>query len=51
MDLRLKALAHIDPLRVPLPHGTEVLTRVEKLLGERFVPGGAVGRVVGIFGE
>jgi hypothetical protein len=30
-----------------LPHGTEVTTRVERVVGERRVPQGAVGRVVG----
>ena len=48
MDLRLKTLSHLDPLAVPLPHGTEVLTRVERLLGERTVPRGAVGRVIAL---
>jgi hypothetical protein len=51
MDLRLKTLSHLDPLAVPLPHGTEVLTRVERFLGERVIPRGAVGRVVAIDGD
>ncbi len=46
MDLRLRGLSHLDPLAVPLPNGTEVTTRVDRLLGERRVPQGAVGRVV-----
>ncbi|KYF93261.1 UDP-phosphate N-acetylglucosaminyl 1-phosphate transferase [Sorangium cellulosum] len=46
MELRLRGLTHLDPLAVPLPHGTEVTTRVDRLLGERRVPQGAVGRVV-----
>jgi hypothetical protein len=36
----------IDPLSVPLPNGTEVSTRVDRLTGERRIPCGAVGRVV-----
>lgn len=48
MDLRLKTLSHLDPLAVPLPHGTEILTRVEKIQGERLIPRGAVGRVVAL---
>jgi hypothetical protein len=51
MDLRLKGLNGIDPLTLPLPHGTEVSTRVDRVLGERRVPQGAVGRVVGLQGE
>ena len=46
MDLRIKGLSHLDPLTVPLPNGTEVVTRVDRLLGERRIPEGAVGRVV-----
>jgi hypothetical protein len=46
MDLRLRGLSHLDPLAVPLPNGTEVTTRVDRILGERRVPQGAVGRVV-----
>src|SRR5262245_25914113 len=48
MDLRLKALSQLDPLAVPLPNGTEVLTRVEKWQGTRSIARGAVGRVQGI---
>ncbi|HSM93022.1 MAG TPA: nucleotidyltransferase domain-containing protein [Anaeromyxobacteraceae bacterium] len=43
-----EGLAPIDPLAVPLPHGTEVTTRVERTLGDRRVPQGVVGRVVAI---
>ncbi len=50
MELRLRGLTHLDPLAVPLPHGTEVTTRVDRVLGERRVPQGAVGRVVGSAG-
>ncbi len=46
MDLRIKGLSHLDPLTVPLPNGTEVVTCVDRLLGERRIPEGAVGRVV-----
>lgn len=46
MDLRLRGLTHMDPLAVPLPNGTEVTTRVDRILGDRRVPQGAVGRVV-----
>ena len=51
MDLRLQQLAHLDPLAVPLPHGTEVVTRVDRVAGARTVPQGAVGRVVKVDGE
>jgi RNA repair pathway DNA polymerase beta family len=43
-----KGLAAIDPRAVPLPHGTEVTTRVERLFEDRRVPQGVVGRVVAI---
>lgn len=46
MDLRLRGLAHLDPQAVPLPNGTEVITRVDRVLADRRVPQGAVGRVV-----
>src|SRR5581483_2069996 len=39
-------LGELDPLNVPLPHGTEVTTRVAKLVGDRRIPQGVVGRVV-----
>jgi len=48
VDHHPKSLAAIDPLAVPLPHGTEVTTRVERLFGDRRVPQGVVGRVVAI---
>jgi hypothetical protein len=47
MTRRLAGMSAIDPLSVPLPHGTEITTRVDRVLGERVVPQGAVGRVVG----
>jgi hypothetical protein len=43
---RIKGLESVDPLSVPLPHGTEVITRVARVSGERRVPQGMVGRVV-----
>ncbi len=43
---RPKGLAPIDPLSIELPHGTEVTCRVPRMLGERRVPKGVVGRVV-----
>ena len=47
-DLRIRALSRIDPLAAPLPHGTEVTTRVDRVISsDRRVPQGAVGRVVG----
>lgn len=50
-DLRIRALTSIDPLAAPLPHGTEVTTRVDRVLSpDRRVPQGAVGRVVGSAG-
>lgn len=51
MKLRLQGLEDIDPLRVPLPHGTEVSTRVERTADGRTVPQGAVGRVRAIEGQ
>jgi hypothetical protein len=51
MDLRLKDLTAIDPQAVPLPHGTEVITRVDKVLGERRLPQGSIGRVVAVDGD
>lgn len=46
MGIRLRGMEHLDPLAVPLPSGTEVSTRVDRVRGERRVPAGAVGRVV-----
>lgn len=45
MDLRLRNLEQLDARAVTLPHGTEVITRVERIVGERRVPQGMVGRV------
>jgi hypothetical protein len=51
MALRLRPLQSIDPLSVELPHGTEIITRVERIHGERRVPQGTIGRVTGIDGD
>jgi len=51
VKLRLDSLADIDPLRVPLPHGTEVTTRVDRAVDDRVVHQGAVGRVKAIEGD
>jgi hypothetical protein len=46
MSIRLRGMEHLDPLAAPLPSGTEVSTRVDRVRGERRIPAGAVGRVV-----
>jgi hypothetical protein len=52
MDVRLHNLASLDPQAVPLPNGTEVVSRVDRLLdGGRRVPQGALGRVVSSEGD
>lgn len=52
MDIRIRKLAAVDPRSAPLPHGTEVVTRVDRALDEgRRVPQGAVGRVVSLDGD
>jgi hypothetical protein len=51
MDLRLRSLEQLDARAVPLPHGTEVVTRVARIVGERRVPQGSVGRVTRVEGE
>src|SRR5580692_1998198 len=51
MDLRLKNLEQLDARAVPLPHGTEVVTRVDRIVGERRVPQGSVGRVTKADGD
>lgn len=43
--LRLGGLADLDPAAVPLPPGTEVITRVERMVDGELRPGGATGRV------
>lgn len=51
MDLRLAALHAVDPHAVPLPHGTNVTTGVDRAVGERVVSQGTVGRVVKVDGD
>jgi RNA repair pathway DNA polymerase beta family len=51
VDLRIKHLANLDPQAVALPHGTEVVTRVDRVVGERRIPQGTIGRVVKIDGD
>jgi hypothetical protein len=51
LDLRIRHLANLDPRAVQLPHGTEVVTRVDRVVGDRRVPQGTIGRVVKIDGE
>lgn len=51
MDLRLRTLEHLDPHAAPLPHGTEVITGVERVVGARRVPQGSIGRVTKIDGD
>ncbi len=51
MDLRLRNLEQLDARAVPLPHGTEVVTRVDRIVDERRVPQGSVGRVTRIDGD
>ncbi len=51
MDLRLRNLEALDPSAVSLPHGTEVCTRVDRIVGERRVPQGSIGRVSRLNGD
>lgn len=51
MDLRLRNLEQLDARSVPLPHGTEVVTRTDRVVGARRVPQGSVGRVTRIDGD
>lgn len=46
MTTRLPGLEELDPQAVPLPHGTEVTLRAERMLHGRRVPQGVIGRVV-----
>jgi len=45
MALRLGGLADLDPAAVPLPPGTEVTTRVDRVVEGEIRPQGATGRV------
>jgi predicted nucleotidyltransferase len=52
MALRLGGLADLDPAAVPLPIGTEVTTRVDRVVDDgELRPQGASGKVVGIDGD
>ncbi|MBK6696002.1 MAG: nucleotidyltransferase domain-containing protein [Myxococcales bacterium] len=51
MDLRIRNLEQLDARAVTLPHGTEVVTRVDRVLGLRRVPQGSVGRVTKVEGD
>jgi hypothetical protein len=46
--LRLGGLGDLDPAAVPLPPGTEVVTRVERMVDGELRPAGATGRVASI---
>jgi len=46
--LRLGGLGDLDPAAVPLPPGTEVVTRVERVVDGELRPAGATGRVAAI---
>src|ERR1041385_9159770 len=48
MALRLGGLSDVDPAAVPLPPGTEVVTRVARMVDGELRPGGATGRVASI---
>ncbi|HUH05422.1 MAG TPA: nucleotidyltransferase domain-containing protein [Kofleriaceae bacterium] len=44
-------MTHFDQ-RIPLPHGTEVTTRIDRALGDgTLIPAGAVGRVIAVEGS
>lgn len=45
MTSRISALESVDPISVPLPHGTEVTTRVARVHGEKEISQGLIGRV------
>jgi hypothetical protein len=51
MAHRLGGLADIDPALVPLPAGTEVVTRVDRSVDGEVRPGGATGRVAKLDGD
>src|SRR4051812_4230330 len=51
MDLRIRNLEQLDERAVPLPHGTEVMTRVDRIVGEKRIPQGSVGRVTRVAGD
>jgi hypothetical protein len=51
MALRLGGLEDLDPALVPLPPGTEVVTRVDRDVGGELRPQGATGRVAALDGD
>jgi hypothetical protein len=51
MSLRLGGLQDLDPMAVPLPLGTEVTTRVDRMVDGELRPQGASGRVAAIDGD
>jgi RNA repair pathway DNA polymerase beta family len=51
MALRLGGLGDLDPAGVPLPAGTEVTTRVDRLVDGELRPQGALGRVAKLEGD
>ncbi|MEJ7603639.1 MAG: nucleotidyltransferase domain-containing protein, partial [Kofleriaceae bacterium] len=51
MALRLGGLADLDPSAVPLPIGTEVMTRVDRVVEGETRTQGATGRVTAIAGD
>jgi hypothetical protein len=51
MALRLGGLADIDPTSVPLPPGTEVVSRVDREVDGELRPQGATGRVSKLDGD
>src|SRR6187551_1600172 len=52
MALRLGGLADVDPAAVPLPVGTEVTTRVDRVVDDgELRPQGATGRVAKLDGD
>jgi hypothetical protein len=50
MSIRIGGLAELDRLAAPLPVGTEVITRVDRTVGDRVISQGALGRIVAIAG-
>jgi hypothetical protein len=48
MSLRLGGLGDIDPQAVPLPAGTEIVTRVDRIVDGELRPQGATGRVAAV---
>ncbi len=46
MTKRVSGLQTVDPVSVALPHGTEVTTRVARMMGDKRLPQGLIARVV-----